>query len=121
MAVAVAVEFAVILSLYFELENYRRNTIDLRLSEVYTPVKGGEDLHVIRVILMNLGVGRVEKLEVKLIWMRGHEVLHSDAIEIHNVAPRAFYSYSYTFTFEGAADRIIYSYGDVTRTATHGQ
>jgi len=119
-AVAVA-EAVAIFSLYIELEQYRRTDIDLKVSETYIPVKDAEDIHHVRLTLINLGTRELKKLNITLIWINNDQPIHRETITIHNIKPRTLYQYTYQFTFEGPAQKLIYIYQQKTQTAQHAQ
>ncbi len=121
LLMVVVVEAVLIASLYMELEGYRKADIDLKVSETYIPVKDAEDIHHVRLTLINLGTRELRKLDVTLIWVNNEQPIHKETITIYNIKPRTLYQYTYQFTFEGPAQKLIYIYQQKTQTAQHAQ
>ncbi|MDJ0270322.1 MAG: hypothetical protein NXY59_07245 [Aigarchaeota archaeon] len=95
--------------------NIAERDYEVKITELYFPRDNLPDARIVRVFIINYSNEDINDLTIRIKWIRGDEVFHTEEITVSRVEARSYFLYDYGFQFDGQATRIIYEYDGVRR------
>ncbi len=109
---------SLVLNIYLATQLLIENNVagrdyEVKITELYFPRDNLPDARIVRVFVINYSNEEISNITIRIKWLRGEEVFHTEEIIVSRVGARSYFLYDYGFQFDGQATRIVYEYDGV--------